>query len=254
VAADSWQQKISPRRSRLSRCGLQGLIGQCGSEDFFVSLVELGSSVAGIVHVDCSTSFAAAPAAGQQHQIEQFGVERRPTRLVESLSVDDPHARWRSVEWAAKHILGYREEQIGMQMNIGGSGKEGDAPAVNVRFILPGQVPGGDLEAPRDITPKRIEPAPKRDYAPAVEPPVVDVMPNKPTSVPITGRRGRGFNCGDARARSPIKSGWQMSLCSLLSSRPPLAGGVVAIGHGEGSVARSPTRAAGREGRSAPPP
>ena len=76
-----------------------------------------------------------------------------------------------------------------------------DEAKVEIQFILPNNKPLDELEPPtnkqlemRDGSPTKIETAPRRDYN---TPDVVDVVPNKPTSVPTVDglrRRGKGFN------------------------------------------------------------
>jgi hypothetical protein len=79
--------------------------------------------------------------------------------------------------------------QVGMAVSVGG-GDGAEAPTLNIKFVLPGQEPVAEL---KDVTPRRIEPAPRRDY-PVPDPgPVIDAQPLPPTSVPSVGRK-RGFN------------------------------------------------------------
>jgi hypothetical protein len=73
-----------------------------------------------------------------------------------------------------------------MSVNIGD-----DVAPIRIAFVLPGKQAEEGLEPPpmRDVSPTKIEPAPRRDYE-------IEGRTNKPTSVPVVDsfRRRGGFN------------------------------------------------------------
>jgi hypothetical protein len=90
------------------------------------------------------------------------------------------------------------KQTAALAVKVGGGEGDGDVPKIELEFIMPSPRAADDEllpPAPKDITPKArtVQPQPRRDYEPKPDPPIIDVRPLPPTSVPITGRK-RGFN------------------------------------------------------------
>jgi hypothetical protein len=102
----------------------------------------------------------------------------------------DDDAPW-AIQMAMRNQFGWDNGRSGFQISLLDEGGDGtEAPAVSIQFVLPGKQL--EDEPIRDVTPSRVEQQPRRDYA-SEDHPVIDVAPNRPTSVPITGKK-RGFD------------------------------------------------------------
>jgi hypothetical protein len=108
-------------------------------------------------------------------------------RFYNALDEDQPWA----IQMAMRNQFGWDNGRSGFQISLLDEGGDGtEAPAVSIQFVLPGKQL--EDEPIRDVTPSRVEQQPRRDYA-SEDHPVIDVAPNRPTSVPITGKK-RGFD------------------------------------------------------------
>lgn len=120
-----------------------------------------------------STARLKATILGQYHQLVAKGYEN-------------------SVLFGMRAIVGFDDRNPSVAMRLGVSGPDGKSTTIAVEFVQPTLKPDDD-EPPRLPPPRDVTPAPRVDYSPPLEPPVIDVAPNKPASVPLVRPR-RGFN------------------------------------------------------------